>query len=488
MSVGIDLGSSTVKVVADSGASVDRYRPVDPELAARVGTSVPLVRPSSRGVTTELPHEAYVRELARALDGITGTAVTVVVPDWWSRHAHTMVERTLQARASVPVVLESAAVAAVRSAAGAQALPATVAVLDVGAESSSVAVVADTDTDPHVVGRPTVLTGRGGREFDRRLIRHTVDWLAATGHELAVDDAEAREIADKLAADLRNAKEQLSTRPSVSLSSAVTGSDTELRIVRSEFDEVVGDTVQAIVGMVRSSVANCDAAEPVGAVLLAGGGAAVPLLSQLISAELGLPVVLDDDPATLAVRGAAAREHVDPAPSRRMRFRKKDDFPHIIVFALDPVRTVAEPVAAVVVSSTTELEPESPVVVRRPAQEPLVDTTPTLTGRVLGVGTPVEIEVAPDSDSPLARMSARWVVHDLEDPPAPAPEGRIDAQGHVWFRINGEDHAVPVGAEHAGTQVTIVMLALHLLITATATGDLLREVRLDPDHGFAPEQ
>ena len=201
----------------------------------------------------------------------------------------------------------SPAVAAVSASRDHHRLPTTVAVLDIGAESSSTTILTEVDGVHRMVGRPAVLHGWAGNEIDRRLLHHVLGWLNVDRHGFEPSDAEAASVGRSLLTQVRAAKERLSTRPATTLRPDLPGANAELRLVRSEFDEVVPGTVDAIVAMLKTSLGTHDS-EGAEAVLLIGGSVSIPLVTQVISVDVGLPVILDDDPATLAVRGAAAIE------------------------------------------------------------------------------------------------------------------------------------------------------------------------------------
>ena len=83
--------------------------------------------------------------------------------------------------------------------------------------------------------------------------------------------------------------------------------------------------------------------------------------------------------------------------------------------------------------------------------------------------------------------SARW---------ASAPEGpewesarhtRVDDEGQIRIRVNDRDYEVDVGPELASVTVTMLLIGLHVFVTAAETGELLREWKLNPEHDFRPE-
>jgi transposase InsO family protein len=63
---------------------------------------------------------------------------------------------------------------------------------------------------------------------------------------------------------------------------------------------------------------------------------------------------------------------------------------------------------------------------------------------------------------------------------------RIWAVGTVTLRHAGKLHHIGVGRQHAGTEVLILTQDLHIRIISKATGELLRELTLDPSRDYQP--
>jgi transposase InsO family protein len=57
---------------------------------------------------------------------------------------------------------------------------------------------------------------------------------------------------------------------------------------------------------------------------------------------------------------------------------------------------------------------------------------------------------------------------------------RIDAGGKVSLRVNGRLHHIGIGAAHARTPVLMLVHDLHIRVINAATGELLRDLTLDP--------
>ncbi|MBA2474149.1 MAG: Hsp70 family protein, partial [Pseudonocardiales bacterium] len=102
------------------------------------------------------------------------------------------------------------------------------------------------------------------------------------------------------------AKEALSSDTEVTIPVLAPGVQAQVRLVRAEFEEMIGPLVAQTVEALRRALRSAQV-EPgdLDAVLLVGGSSRVPLVAQLVSAELGRPVAIDADPKAAIALGAA---------------------------------------------------------------------------------------------------------------------------------------------------------------------------------------
>jgi transposase InsO family protein len=63
---------------------------------------------------------------------------------------------------------------------------------------------------------------------------------------------------------------------------------------------------------------------------------------------------------------------------------------------------------------------------------------------------------------------------------------KIDTTGCVTLRVNGRLHHIGVGRTHTGTHVLMLVQDLDIRIIDAATGELLRELVLDPTRDYQP--
>ena len=63
---------------------------------------------------------------------------------------------------------------------------------------------------------------------------------------------------------------------------------------------------------------------------------------------------------------------------------------------------------------------------------------------------------------------------------------RVDADGKLTLRVNGRLHHIGIGRTHARTPVLMLIQDLHIRVINAATGELLRELSLDPTRDYQP--
>jgi transposase InsO family protein len=64
---------------------------------------------------------------------------------------------------------------------------------------------------------------------------------------------------------------------------------------------------------------------------------------------------------------------------------------------------------------------------------------------------------------------------------------RIDTTGRVTLRHNGRLHHIGIGRAHAGTPIVMLIHNLEIRIIHTTTGELLRQLTLDPTRNYQPQ-
>ncbi|MBP3044904.1 IS481 family transposase, partial [Arthrobacter sp. zg-ZUI227] len=99
--------------------------------------------------------------------------------------------------------------------------------------------------------------------------------------------------------------------------------------------------------------------------------------------------------------------------------------------------------------------------------------------RALDRKTPVQAYNATVKAVPLtARQGGHWRVR----------VDRIDTTGKVSLRYAGRLRHIGLGRAYAGKHILMLIHEQDIVITETATGEILRELTLDPSRDYQPRQ
>lgn len=182
----------------------------------------------------------------------------------------------------------------------------TVAVYDLGGGTFDAAVLRKTADGFELVGEPEGIERLGGIDFDEAVFRHVLASLGGSVAELDQDDPVVQAAVSRLRDECVAAKEALSSDTEVSIPVLLPNVHTDVRLTRAEFEAMIrpalGDTLVVLQRALRSAGVSADGLH---SVLLVGGSSRIPLISQLVSAELGRPVALDVHPKHSVALGAA---------------------------------------------------------------------------------------------------------------------------------------------------------------------------------------
>ena len=189
-----------------------------------------------------------------------------------------------------------------------------VAVYDLGGGTFDAAVLRRTADSFEVIGRPTGIERLGGIDFDTAVMAHVNRYLdGVLDHVDRADPLVAAGMA-RLLSDVVDAKEALSSEPDVTIPVYLPGLRTEVRLTRVEFEAMIRPSLQDTIGAVRRALTSAQVtASDLQAVLLVGGSSRIPLVAQLVGAELGRPVAVDAHPKHAVVLGAAVSARVETA-------------------------------------------------------------------------------------------------------------------------------------------------------------------------------
>lgn len=284
----------------DTGLPVSGY-------VERVGDPVGLLDDGGRVHLGEDLFAATVAGLIDAADAPDPADVVVTYPTTWNGYTVAALESALDRSGVATARLVPEALACVRWLESARGPldDGVVVVYDLGASALDVAVVR-TGTQPAVIGRPLRSEEFAGDSIDHAVTRHFLDGLAGRTEGLDPFDAGTTAALGELRRRCTRAKEALSADTETTLSVALPGTETDVRLVRSELEDLLREPLSRSLELVRDALRAAEVeGSDVTAVLLAGGGGSIPLVAELVSSELGLTVVAAPDPARTAAYGAA---------------------------------------------------------------------------------------------------------------------------------------------------------------------------------------
>ncbi len=181
-----------------------------------------------------------------------------------------------------------------------------IAVYDLGGGTFDAAVLRRTDNGFEILGKPEGIERLGGIDFDAAVAAHVARSLDGALDNLDDDDPSAVAAMSRLRQDCVDAKEALSSDTDARIPVLLPALQTEVRITRAEFEALIRPSLVDSIGAMHRAVKSAGITwDDVSKVLLVGGSSRVPLISQMVSSELGRPVAVDAHPKHAVALGAA---------------------------------------------------------------------------------------------------------------------------------------------------------------------------------------
>ncbi|MDI9929638.1 Hsp70 family protein [Rhodococcus sp. IEGM 1354] len=278
--------------------------------ADRVGDPVELIDDDGRSHRAEdlyaTATRALVADVSAGVD--SSPAVVVTHPTRWTAYTVEVLGEALDRAGLTDVTLVPESVATMRwleVTRGTQSDGLAV-VYDLGATALDVTLMR-TGSDAGVVGTGVHSQEFGGAQFDHEIMQYVLDTVSGSqSFEFDPFDPDTVGALVELRARCGEAKEQLSYDTSTSLTVDLPGLHTEVRLVRSEIEDLVRTSLLASIGVVRDAVAAAGLeVTDIDQVVLTGGSSAIPLVAELVSTELRVPVVAGPRPELTVAIGAA---------------------------------------------------------------------------------------------------------------------------------------------------------------------------------------
>ncbi len=316
--------ASVVFVAADGslvvGDAAVRRAVTDPdrvvrEVKRRIGDQTPvLVAGAPIGAhTLAARFVRWVVDRVTEREGAPPAGIGVTYPASWGPHKRMLLSDALMFAGvggddgTVRLVTEPEA-AAVAYAHSQHVEPGSaIGVYDLGGGTFDAAVVRQLDGGGfELVGRPEGIDSLGGIDFDEAVFEQVRAHLGAGWAGLDFADPMVITAAAALRRECTEAKKALSSDTEVTIPVMLPGVNTHVRMVRSEFEQLIAPAIDATVDAMRDALASAELAPAdLSAVLLVGGSSRIPLVAQRVSTELDLPVTVDSDPKAVVAIGAA---------------------------------------------------------------------------------------------------------------------------------------------------------------------------------------
>jgi actin-like ATPase involved in cell morphogenesis len=274
--------------------------------------------------------EALMARLLRAViedvtarEGGPPSAICISHPANWGQYKIELLQQAVSmADVEPPVTFTTEPEAAAAFYARQQRIDpgAVVAVYDLGGGTFDAAVLRKTESGFEILGRPEGIERLGGIDFDAAVFNHVRQSLGGKLAELDEDDSTVIAAVGRLREECTDAKEALSSDTDVSIPVLLPNLATEIRLTRTQLEGMVRPallgTIEALQRALRSAGVE---PEQLHSVLLVGGSSRMPVVAQLVGAELRRPVAVDAHPKHVVALGGAwlASRSVMPAESPR---------------------------------------------------------------------------------------------------------------------------------------------------------------------------
>jgi hypothetical protein len=295
--------------VAQRRATTDPSR-VAREFKRRVGDPTPILVGGSPVAADLL--------MARLLDWVVGEvsgweggppdALAVTHPANWGRYKLDLLAQAirhvgLQVDRLIP---EPVAAATFYASQRSLAQGTVIAVYDLGGGTFDATLVRSGSRDFEIVGQPDGIERLGGMDFDHAVLRHACHAAGVDVDALDTDDPGLSAAFTQLREHCVLAKEALSADTAASIPVALPGVYAEVRLTRTELEAMIHPALDETLVALRRTIASAHLTPAdVSAVLLVGGSSRIPLVAQLVTADLGRPIAIDARPKDAIALGAA---------------------------------------------------------------------------------------------------------------------------------------------------------------------------------------
>jgi molecular chaperone DnaK len=298
-----------------TGIAADRRSLTEPDRVARefkrrVGDTTPIFLGgapySAEALMARLLR--WVADEVASREGGPADQLTICHPANWGQYKKDLLEQAVRmAEVGTATFITEPEAAAIHYASNERIEPgAIVAIYDLGGGTFDAAILRKTPDGFEIMGDPEGIERLGGIDFDAAVFAHVARSLGGALEQLDEDDPAALAAVARLKSECTLAKEALSSDTDVSIQVLLPNIQTDVRLTRTEFESMVRPSLADSIAAMRRALASAKV-EPADltTVLLAGGSSRIPVVSQIVGAELGVHVAVDSHPKHAVALGAA---------------------------------------------------------------------------------------------------------------------------------------------------------------------------------------
>jgi len=298
-----------------TGEAAHRRAPNNPERVSRefkrrLGDPTPVMLAGTPHAATDLLG-AVLRDVLEKVSQTEGAAPEHVVlthPANWGPYRRGLFEEVprIAGLSDAMTTTEPEAAAAHYVASRTLNVGDTVAVYDLGGGTFDVTVLRKQADGVEILGTPEGIERLGGIDFDDAILSHINFHSDGALADLDIRDPKNAVALARLRQDCVLAKESLSVDTETLIPVFLPGRNFDVPITRDDFEKLVRAQVESTIGALSRTLRSARV-EPdeLSAVLLVGGSSRIPLVAEMVSEEIGRPVVVDTHPKYAVALGAA---------------------------------------------------------------------------------------------------------------------------------------------------------------------------------------
>ena len=279
------------------------------EFKRRLGDPTPIILGG-----TPYGAEALLAHLLRAIVGRVSqesggppAAIVVTHPASYGAYKIDLLEQAIrQAEVEHVSLLTEPEAAAIYYAQRARRADAAIAVYDFGGGTFDATILRKTEAGFEQLGRPEGMERLGGIDFDEALFRRVMTMVQANGAVVDPNDPATLAAIARLREECRRAKEALSSDTDATIAVVLPGLQTEMRLTREEFEEMIRPRITETIGALGRAVKSAGLEfGGIDRILLVGGSSRIPLVAEMVREATGRPVAVDAHPKHSMALGAA---------------------------------------------------------------------------------------------------------------------------------------------------------------------------------------